>query len=342
MWKHVHWFLTGRCNLECVHCFRPRLKEKECFEKIQTLAGILAENAQKVTFTGGEPTLVPSFFATADFLKSKGIVTCLHTNGISLDGRFSELKGMVDDIAVPLDSLDSDVQEYLKGRDYLPLALRAIEQIRSAGIKLGVHTVFCDQNAGSIPKIHRFLRSQGYSYWNVYEYTPDLVADRFTSCERFLQVQGLGGSSSLEKGGTDSLFGRFLEAEALIRRTKDRRLNFVSHNDVRPYVFLDSNGELYYSVFFSGKRVRIGNLLEQGYEKVDEELEKAKTQGILFDQESFVELEQDKPLFARLYEGNYDNEELDEVDGRSWNKIGRLHDLYVARVEREEKKPVLI
>jgi hypothetical protein len=76
-----------------------------------------------------------------------------------------------------------------------------------------------------MPQIHRFLRRGGYSYWNIYEYTPDLVADRFTSCDRFLQVQGLGGSSSAEKAGTDSLYGRFLEAEDGLEKLETQGLD---------------------------------------------------------------------------------------------------------------------
>jgi hypothetical protein len=103
---------------------------------------------------------------------------------------------------------------------------------------------------------------------------------------------------------------------------------------------LDSEGEVYYSIFFSGKRVKIGNLLEQGYEKVNGALTEAVSQGLLFDSESFVDLEQDKPLFARLWEGNYDVEEFEEIDGRSMNKVGRLYDLYRKRIDRVEKKDV--
>ncbi|MBU3913625.1 MAG: radical SAM protein [Nanoarchaeota archaeon] len=336
-WGHVHWFLTGRCNLECTHCFRPKIGGKEDSGKIRELAEILRECAEKVSFTGGEPTLVRGFQDVLSSFKHKGVYISLHTNGISIDGKVSDLASLVDDIAVPLDSLDRETQRFLKGRDYLPISLRVINQVRAAGIDLGIHTVFNDTNAGHIPRIYRFLRKTGFSYWNVYEYNPDLVADRFASCSRFQQVRDLEGSCSYEKGGTDCLFARFLETEDRILRAGNKKVQFVSLRDVRPYTFLDSNGDVYFSVFFSGKRVKLGNLLEQGFDQVNVARAEAISKGLLFDEEGFVEIQNNLPFFACLYEGNYWDEDVDGVDGRSWGKITRFHDLYVKRFYGEEE-----
>ena len=330
LWDHVHWFVTERCNLECVHCFRPRSCRKEKESELLAIAELIGTKAKKVSITGGEPTLVKSLPRLLHTFKQKGIYVSLHTNGSGVNRRVSQFQGLVDDIAVPLDSLDRETQATLKGTDYLPIALRVIEQIRDSGINLGVHTVFTDLNASHMPAMYRHLKKH-LDHWNVYEYNPDLVADRFRSCQRFLQVQSLEGTCEYKNGATDCLFGRFLEMEDKIAKHKDKRVHFVSLRDYRPYVFVDPSGDVYHSLFFSGSRVKIGNILSQGVEHIDKELAKARAQGVLFDQEGFLEIQGNLPLFARLYEGNYDDQEVDEVDNRSWPRIARLHDLYIKR-----------
>jgi len=63
-------------------------------------------------------------------------------------------------------------------------------------------------------------------------------------------------------------------------------------------------------------------------------------QGVLFDEEGFVEALNDMPVWARLWEGNYLDEEVEEIKPRYLPKAEHLAQLYKARLERQEERMI--
>lgn len=236
MGMHIHWYLTSRCNMKCSFCFKPEFSGKP---RLHELSEVLAqEDVDRVTITGGEPTLIKSLEEILTRLKKAGVYTSLHTNGLLLDrDKIDRLKDVVGDIAVPLDSMNRQTQAELRGMDYLPEAKRVIRDLQDARVKLGVHTVFSAFNALSIPSIHRFLRLGGYDYWRIYEFNPEFVQwitpYAGKSRARLREIAELAGGGTLKKGFTDCLFAEFLLLEKKMRKTRDRRMQFVSRIDPR-------------------------------------------------------------------------------------------------------------
>lgn len=321
----------------CSFCFKPNLSAES---HLQELSEILASGSvDRVTLTGGEPTLVKSLGEIVGRLRKAGIYTSIHTNGLLLDREMiNRLKDDVGDFAVPLDSMNQRVQERLRGMDYLPVAKRVIGDLKKAGVRTGIHTVFTNLNSSAIPAIHSFLDG-GFDYWKIYEFNPDFVAwfgpDAEESLRRFRDMEELSGNGSPERGGIDSLFGKFLLEDEKIRRHRDKRIQFVSSADPRePYVFLAPDGTVSYTPWFSGKRKMVGNLLEQGIGNIKKKVEAYRRDDSGSYGEEFFDRFNCLPLFARLWEGNFFSEEAQEIRGRYWRGVVHLNSLYKRRMQR--------
>lgn len=346
-WQTVHWFVTSKCNLNCMYCFKPNFTSHISKKRVNKLAEIIAANPiKKVIFTGGEPLLVEHLFDILKVLKDAGIYTIVHTNAMRSDNkRIKELSTLVDDIAIPIDTTKREVQAKLRRKDCLPHLKMVYRQLQNEDIAIGIHTVATSLNISDIPLIYNFLQQGRFDYWRIYEFNEDLVHDRFKNVKRFKEVRTLKGISPNSKktvdysdGGILSLFARFLLMEEYMCRHNDPRIQFIGVSDYnrRPYFFLDSQGDVHFSNWFSqGRRAYMGNIIREGFQKVKDKAVKANMQGPLFDEEAYVETMNDSPLWARAaWEGNYDAEELEQIDDRYKDRFLHLRTLYFNRQKR--------
>ena len=340
--EHIHWYLTDRCNLQCAYCFKPKGQIQPSMEETLRLAEILAQSGVKeVTLTGGEPLINPAAKKAMEILKGAGIYVALHTNGLFLRKRVKEFEGFVDDIAIPLDTLNRKTQTSLRGFDYLSIFHPLMRELEHSSLKMGLHTVVTTQNVSQIRETYENLTSR-FDYWKAYEFNADLVADRFSSERRFEQVNSLETPGTKEKGYTDGLLAQFILLENEMQdRFQDARLRFVGVKDPKPsYIFLDTNGNIqYYGRSAGSKRRILGSTLEKGLKTIIAEAKKLDTNPIVDDEseQAFVEAANDMPLWARLWEGNYLQEEIDAVLPPFRQKVQKLSELYQKRIERLEK-----
>ncbi len=233
--EQLHWYITDRCNLECGYCFKPQFSDKTNESRNISLAHIVAgSDITKVTLGGGEPTLVRNLAEITHILKQSGKYVCLHTNGLSLDDDLiSELE--VDDIALPLDSLDRETQNELRGKKFL----RTLENLTYLAqiigercIRLGYHTVFTAINDQHIPEIYNLIKMNGFDYWRIYEFNEDLALttafgagmDQKKLTSRIEKINKLAGSGTSIKGYTDCLFAKFLLMEQQFKKKDDGRI----------------------------------------------------------------------------------------------------------------------
>ncbi len=147
-WQRAHWFATSLCNEICKFCFRPEFQFEDSPEVTQTLATKLVNNdIKEVIFTGGEPLLLKSLDSGLKTLSNANIYTGIHTNATLLTPkRLESLATLVDEIAIPIDSLDKQTQEYLRGTDCLLKVKKIFRQLQDLNIKIGIHTVATKAN----------------------------------------------------------------------------------------------------------------------------------------------------------------------------------------------------
>jgi len=342
-WKRVHWFFTSQCNERCRFCFKP---DFDCgsANTAEALTDMLVDNkVREVIFTGGEPLLSKSLDASLETLHNNSIDTSIHTNATLLtSARIRDLTSLLDEIAIPLDSVNRTTQEYLRKRDCLPQIKKVLRQLQDMIVRIGIHTVATSLNIKDIPQIYDFLCKGRFDYWRIYEFNPEIVFDRMQSVSRFQEIEMLRGTkATISNGGVNCLFADFLLMKEQMARQRDKRVQFVgiSDYDRAPYFFLNSNGDVYFATWFSQARKPIGNLLTEGFRKIRNRAAEEYSKGPLYDEEAFIETEQDQPLWARTaWEGNYFSEELD-VDPKYYGKFRHLSELYLTRIKRQGKVP---
>lgn len=352
--ESIHWYIGGsRCNLDCSYCFRD-LNASSDEEKIPTLARLLVdEGVRSVILGGGEPTLVKNLDRVLRILKGGGVYVALHTNGTTLSTeRVRSLRGLVDDIALPMDSTNPDVQRKLRGETFMPTYRRLpsiAEEVTALGLKLGWHTVFTGLNSRNIPDLSKKLSKRDFDYWRIYEFNDDLSRQVFfqkvrrratqKDIERFREIELLRGIGTPEKGYTDCLLAKLLLTEE--KMSGDPRIKFVLRRDsyAEPYLFMDNSGEIStYAWFSREKRRRLGNIFRGGFEPAKQEVTRLNEDPFGYDvraEEEWVETNiQDLPWWAVIKEGMSGFEEIEQTNPRYRNRAAELSDLWYKREER--------
>jgi len=367
-WEHIHWFITSRCNLDCGYCFKPEDSYGDDKEKDLDLARVLVDNdVKKVTIGGGEPMVVKHLDQVLEVLKGNGIKTSIHTNGLTLNKeRISSLSELVDDIAIPLDSLDRAKQIMLRGKAFMKMyddISDLVKRIHEANIGLGYHTVFTKLNGQEMPEIYEFIKKRGFDYWKVYEFNPDLAEKRIMDYalkhdvnkrkavkEEFLKrwrfVDRLRGRGHIKKGYTDTLFADFLLMEQRMLRQHDARISFAGlHDENRvPYAFLDSTGNISFYTCFSGNERRVlGNIFNDNRfikYKLGSIHKEMTDNPIFYDdkgENEWLDAKNGAELWTRIWDGAYIIEELEAIKDKYVPAFNRLERLYQRRQKRHEE-----
>ena len=142
----VSWQITRDCDLACLHCCTDsapgkRLPEElNAEEAMRIAAGIVESEVPYVMLCGGEPLVVPHFFALAEALGTAGVRLKIETNGQRLDASGAERLARLPIRSVQI-SLDGDSQEtYARQRPggSLARAHAACRAVRAAGLPLEI------------------------------------------------------------------------------------------------------------------------------------------------------------------------------------------------------------
>ena len=135
--------LTKHCNYHCTFCwatFRDVLGDQSRDEWLQLIAVVAAERAvspgyvvDKITFAGGEPTLLPYLPELIEQAKRHGFTTCVVTNGTRVPENFlHRVAPWLDWITVSLDSGDDAATNARIGRGRKSGTTGHVETIRRA------------------------------------------------------------------------------------------------------------------------------------------------------------------------------------------------------------------
>src|ERR1017187_1475736 len=118
----LHFYLTNRCNLRCVHCYMSSgdalpQGELTTLEKLQVLDMFAAiyPNGQ-VTFSGGEAMMSGDFFTVLEHAASLGLRIQLYTNGLLIcPANVDRLIELVTLLQISLDGATAPVNDALRG-----------------------------------------------------------------------------------------------------------------------------------------------------------------------------------------------------------------------------------
>lgn len=161
--------LTNRCNLTCPVCFananvKGYVSEPSYEEVVRMLENFRRERpvaCRMVQFSGGEPTIYPRFF---DVLRAATELGFSHvqiaTNGIRFkDLEFTEMaaEAGLHTLYLQFDGVTEDCYKRNRGRPLLDIKMKAIENVRKAGMKIVfVPTIVNSVNDDQVGPILRF------------------------------------------------------------------------------------------------------------------------------------------------------------------------------------------
>jgi MoaA/NifB/PqqE/SkfB family radical SAM enzyme len=142
----VSWQLTRDCDLACLHCCTDsapgkRLRDElDAGEAMRLAADIARAEVPYVMLCGGEPLVVPHFFAVAEALGESGVRLKIETNGQQFDARVAERLARlpVRSIQISLDGDSQEVYERQRTGGSLAKAHAACRAVRAAGLPLEI------------------------------------------------------------------------------------------------------------------------------------------------------------------------------------------------------------
>lgn len=197
--ESVNWFITAWCNYACQFCFfTPRGYEGilrgshglsiSMDEARSLLEQLAAAGTRKVTFVGGEPTLVAALPTLVRWTDELGMSPMIVTNGTGLSSQLLDqlaphLRNPAHPGAIKL-SLDSgsEMTEIELGRatsgallsgkgNHVQLVVRRAKEIHQRGIPLMVNTVVTRRN--SEEDLHLILQTlDPVVRWKVFQMLP--------------------------------------------------------------------------------------------------------------------------------------------------------------------------
>jgi len=140
--------VTNRCNLKCPVCFANAAAAGYVYEPSQEQVVAMLENlrankpvpANALQFSGGEPTIRNDLFDLIRKAKELGMRHVeVNTNGVRLSQSVEycrELKAAgASTIYLQFDGLTPEVYKYIRGVNLLDIKMKAIQNLREAGIK---------------------------------------------------------------------------------------------------------------------------------------------------------------------------------------------------------------
>lgn len=143
----VNLHLTKACNYRCGFCY-AHFRQVETHlhqEQWETIIKLLAEaGTSKITFVGGEPTLLPYLPALVKHTKELGITTMVVTNGSRITREYLEqFEGALDWVGISIDSAREEVNQQL-GRgegDHVSQTRRVVGLLHELGMGVKINSV---------------------------------------------------------------------------------------------------------------------------------------------------------------------------------------------------------
>jgi mycofactocin radical SAM maturase len=166
---NLTWEVSLACNLRCSHCLsasgEPAEGELTTAEALDLVEQLHEASVFQINFGGGEPFMRPDFEEILDACHSRGIMTCISTNGTLLT------KERVDRLAasrlvaiqVSMDGASPDTCDAIRGKGVYDRAIEALKLLAATSIPTSINTVLTGQNAAEIPALHALAHSLGVS-----------------------------------------------------------------------------------------------------------------------------------------------------------------------------------
>jgi len=157
----IVWNLTAKCNLNCMHCYAAKDREKsgELSKKeiLRVIPDFKETKVPLVIFSGGEPLLAKDLFSICASFKDSGIKTSLSTNGTLINKTVARniKKSGIGYVGVSIDGMNES-NDFLRGKSgAFADALRGIAYCKEQGLKTGIRFTVGEYNIKELKSVLR-------------------------------------------------------------------------------------------------------------------------------------------------------------------------------------------
>jgi heme b synthase len=178
--KWLAWEITGRCNLNCIHCRSSSTIGSDqgdfTLEEAKSLIDEITSFAKPVVvLSGGEPLLREDVFEIAAYGTEKGLRMALATNGSLIDDQMCERikKSGIRIVSLSLDGSTSEIHDdFRKQPGAFEATLRASEYLKKHHIEFLINSSFTKRNQDDIPNVYRLAKKIGAVAWYMFMIVP--------------------------------------------------------------------------------------------------------------------------------------------------------------------------
>src|SRR3972149_8105248 len=167
--KWIAWEVTGRCNLNCIHCraSSSMFSHDTDFttgEAKKLIDDITSFCSPVLVLSGGEPLLRPDLFEIAKYGTDKGLRVCIATNGTLVT---DDICGKMKESGIKIVSLSLDGStaavhdDFRKQPGAFEATLRAAGPFHRNGSQFIVNSSFAKRNQHDIAETYRLAKKNG-------------------------------------------------------------------------------------------------------------------------------------------------------------------------------------
>ena len=208
--------LTYRCNLRCVHCYaghwcgqtRAAARELPTATVLDLLAAAAGAGCVSLLLSGGEPLLRDDFVAVYAGARSLGMVVDLFTNATLVRDEHVEVL-----TAYPASRVEVSIYGATAGTyervtrvpGSYARALRGIERLQEAGVRVGLKTMILRDNEAEVPAMEQLADRLGVRFRLDALVTPRLDGGREPLAQRVTAERAAELEAMSEKRVQDTL-----------------------------------------------------------------------------------------------------------------------------------------
>jgi len=170
----VEWSITGRCNLNCLHCYMESPSGKYGEPSFRDVAAIIDQfeqaNVISVMLTGGEPFMRSDILDAITLLAKKKIrISYIFTNGLLLnEEKLMAIRqlGIAPVFQVSFDGVGA--HDYMRGADGTePDVIDSIRLLRRCGFHVVVSTSVDNKSVNTLLETYECMKELGIGYWRI-------------------------------------------------------------------------------------------------------------------------------------------------------------------------------
>lgn len=149
----IKWYITGRCNLRCKHCYLSSYHGEGSLTKILNIVDELAEIGVKdINFLGGEPLIRKDLEAIVRHTAARGIHVKIGTNGTLLTKKRVEslLSAGCYDFQISIEGMNAEINDEIRGANSFHKAMTGVKRLLDKNANTEIAMTLNQKNFNSI------------------------------------------------------------------------------------------------------------------------------------------------------------------------------------------------